>query len=88
MSRYYGNIPCIRFHQDMHIVTGGTQSLCGASYPSIRDGSCKCYDRVVWQELSAVTCKKCRAIYRKQKRESRKDNIATLYCRKETANAN
>lgn len=64
MAKDYGDIPCIKLGNEIHITVSGTKCLCGRSYqyskPS-RENKC---ENIIWRELEVVTCEKCKKLKR------------------------
>lgn len=63
MAKNYGDIPCIRLNETIHITKSGTKCLCGISYkyakPNRENKSCN----IIWRELEVVNCEKCKKLY-------------------------
>lgn len=68
MAKNYGGIPCVNIRGEIHITTGATKCLCGASYrygQAERDGGKA--NNLIWREFDAVTCKKCKEKWNKER---------------------
>lgn len=65
MSKYYGDIPCVNINNIIHITAGATSCLCGKHYTYGRPMNRNTLETVniIWRELEAVTCAKCKDVY-------------------------
>lgn len=64
MAKQYGDIPCVNLSSKTHITISGTKCLCGCGYDyskQNRDGTCV---NIIWRNIEAVTCEKCKKLYR------------------------
>lgn len=63
MSKYYGNLPCVKLNGVIHITVSGTQCLCGGTYtygrPSRSEKKCV---NIIWRTFDVVTCDMCRTL--------------------------
>lgn len=64
MAKQYGDIPCVKIDGEIHITKSGTSCLCGRFYKyatvSRNDGHSV---NIIWREMEAVTCRKCKELY-------------------------
>jgi hypothetical protein len=65
MAKYYGDIPCTKLNGIIHIIKSGTECLCGGKwqYGYINKDRPQEKPNIIWRELDAVTCNKCKAIF-------------------------
>ena len=67
MAKYYGDIPCVKIGNLIHITVSGTLCLCGKRYsygkPTSRDNLSS--SNIIWRELEAVSCNICKKKYRR-----------------------
>ena len=65
MAKYYGDIPCAKIKNLIHITNSATQCLCGQkwSYSIPNDRETLLTTNIIWRELDAVTCEKCKQLY-------------------------
>jgi hypothetical protein len=65
MAKYYGDIPCTKLNGIIHITKSGTECLCGVKwqYGYINKDRPQEKPNIIWRELDAVTCNKCKAIF-------------------------
>lgn len=66
MAKYYGDIPCVRINNMVHITQNAISCLCGKEWsygkPANRDSMQS--NNIIWREIDAVTCDKCREVFR------------------------
>ncbi|RGM75614.1 hypothetical protein [Agathobacter rectalis] len=66
MAKYYGDIPCVKINNKIHITINATTCLCGKSYiygkPVNRNDLSS--SNIIWRELDAVSCEICKKKYR------------------------
>ena len=66
MAKYYGDIPCAKIGNEIHITVNSTSCLCGKSYiygkPTNRNDLSS--SNIIWRELEAVSCKDCKKKYK------------------------
>lgn len=60
MATHYGDIPCVRLNGIVHITVSGTKCLCGASYRYSHPDRMGNAGNIIWRDIEAVTCEKCR----------------------------
>lgn len=65
MAKYYGDIPCARLDGIVHITKSATECLCGTrwKYGYINKDRPQNKSNIIWRELGAVTCGKCKEIF-------------------------
>lgn len=61
MAKYYGDIPCVKIGNLIHITVSGTLCLCGQNYSY---GKYTNRNNIIWREIDAVTCSKCKEKYK------------------------
>lgn len=66
MAKYYGDIPCVKIGDLIHITVSGTLCLCGQNYSYGKYTDRNNYHRnnIIWREIHAVTCSKCKEKYK------------------------
>lgn len=68
MALYYGDLLCVKTNNIVHIVKNGTSCLCGQKYKygaSERNNDSS--PHIIWRNLDAVTCDKCKEILKSEK---------------------
>lgn len=65
MAKYYGDIPCCKLDEIIHITKSGTECLCGAKwqYGYVNKDRPQEKHNIIWRELDVVTCDKCKEIF-------------------------
>lgn len=66
MAKHYGDIPCVKIAEAIHITTSGTTCLCGTKYKYAtlgRNGESS--TNIIWRELESVSCQKCKNLFKK-----------------------
>lgn len=65
MAKYYGDIPCVKIGDKIHITANATSCLCEKKYtygkPTNRNDLSS--SNIIWRELEAVSCDVCRKKY-------------------------
>lgn len=70
MSKYYGDIPCVKLNGIVHITKCATECLCGQKWSYSRPSNREDFqtENIIWRDLNVVTCKKCKELgVRKEK---------------------
>lgn len=67
MAKYYGDLPCVRIGNIIHITENAFRCVCGQSWsygkPTNREKLCS--SNIIWRTIDAVNCEKCRQVYTK-----------------------
>lgn len=65
MAKYYGDIPCVKLDEIIHITKSGTECLCGLKwqYGYINKDRPQKKQNIIWREIDAVTCNECKEIF-------------------------
>ena len=67
MAKYYGDLPCVRIGNTIHITENAFKCVCGESWsygrPTERESLHN--NNIIWRDISAVSCEKCRSLYKK-----------------------
>ena len=65
MAKHYGDIPCVKIGNVIHITTSAVSCLCGKTYaygkPKNRNNFSS--SNIIWREIDAVTCSICKGKY-------------------------
>lgn len=65
MAKYYGDLPCVRIGNTIHITENAFKCVCGQSWsygrPTERESLHN--NNIIWRDISAVSCEKCRSLY-------------------------
>lgn len=65
--KYYGDLPCVRIGNTIHITENAFRCVCGQSWsygrPTERESLHN--NNIIWRDISAVSCEKCRSSYKK-----------------------
>ena len=70
MAKFYGDIPCANIGGTVHITVSATKLLCGREWqyrphwPQTFGRIIKCTN-IIYREIDAVTCAKCKEKYEK-----------------------
>lgn len=69
MAKYYGDLPCVRIENVIHITENAFRCVCGQSWSYGRptDREILHNSNIVWRTMDTVTCEKCRQVYTKGK---------------------
>lgn len=64
MAKYYGDLPCVRIGNTIHITENAFKCVCGQSWsygrPTERESLHN--NNIIWRDISAVSCEKCRSL--------------------------
>lgn len=71
MAHYYGDIPCVKINNIVHIARDKEDCLCGEkwSYSVPVEKEAFSTRNIIWRELNAVTCKTCLTTWRKNTKQ-------------------
>lgn len=64
MAEYYGDIPCVKQNGIIHITKCATECLCGQKWSYSRPSNREDFktENIIWRNLNAVTCEKCKEL--------------------------
>ena len=64
MAKYYGDIPCVKLNGIVHITRCATECLCGEKWSYSRPSNREDFqtENIIWRNLNAVTCEKCKEL--------------------------
>lgn len=67
MAKYYGDLPCVRIGNVIHITENAFRCVCGQSWSYGRPTERKSLhnNNIIWRDISAVSCEKCSSLYKK-----------------------
>ena len=63
MAKNYGDIPCVKLGDEIHITISGTKCLCAACYAYSKPDRQWKSTNIIWRELETVTCLECKEAY-------------------------
>ena len=66
MAKHYGDIPCVKIDNQIHVTSSATACLCGMTYmygTTDREGKAR---NIIWREPDAITCETCRNLYQQK----------------------
>ena len=80
MSKYYGDIPCVKLNGIVHITKCATECLCGQKWSYSRSSNREDFktENIIWRSLNAVTCEKCKELGVKSKNAINLQKISFL----------
>lgn len=64
MAKYCGDIPCVKLNGIIHITKCATECLCGQKWSYSRPSNREDFktENIIWRNLNAVTCEKCKEL--------------------------
>lgn len=66
MASNYGDIPCVNLSGEIHITISATRCLCGNEWKYGVTNRAGKSNNIIWRDLDAVNCEKCKEIYIKE----------------------
>lgn len=80
MAKYYGDIPCVKQNGIIHITKCATECLCGQKWSYSRPSNREDFktENIIWRNLNAVTCEKCKELGVKKGKRIKSKNAINL----------